>query len=85
MIEGNADILMIIKSKLQSFTEYLRFEMAHYAKSLISIVQRIFVSIKKIFILAGRLDTKLSFYEVETLSKFPKVLFYFSMIKNQSY
>ena len=33
-------------------------------KSLISVFEELFTSIDKIFILAGRLGTKLSFYEV---------------------
>ena len=37
-------------------------------KSLISDFQEFFASINKSFILAGRLSTRLSFYEVETLS-----------------
>ena len=49
----------------QPFTKYLRLtlEIVHYGKSLISVVQESFNSIDKIFILAGILDTKLSFYE----------------------
>ena len=36
----------------------------HYQKSLISVFQEFFASINKIFILAGRLGTSLSIYEV---------------------
>ena len=39
-------------------------EIAHNGKSLISIFQEFSSSINKIFILARRLDTRLSFYEV---------------------
>ena len=35
----------------------------HYGKSLISVFQESFASINKIFILAGTLGTKLSFYK----------------------
>ena len=38
--------------------------MMHYMESLISIFQGFFANIDKIFILAGRLDPRLSFYEV---------------------
>ena len=38
--------------------------MAHYGKRLIAIFEDFFTSIKKIFIIAGRMGTKLSFYEV---------------------
>ena len=37
---------------------------AHYGKSLISVFQKFFASVNKIFLLAGRLSTRLSFYEV---------------------
>ena len=37
---------------------------AHYGKSLISVFQGFFANINNIFILAGRLDTRLLFYEV---------------------
>ena len=40
----------------------------HYEKSLISVFQKISASINKIFILAGRLGTRLSSYEVSKLS-----------------
>ena len=43
-------------------------EIAHYGKSLISVFQRFFASMNKILILMGKLDTRLSFYEVQTLS-----------------
>ena len=36
----------------------------HYGKILISVFQEFFASIDKIFILAGGLGTRLSFYEV---------------------
>ena len=54
---------------LQSVTKYLRLnlvlmEAAHNGKSLISALQEFFASINKISILAGRLGTRLSFYEV---------------------
>ena len=35
---------------------------AHYVKSLISVFLRVFASIKKIFILPGRLGTRILFY-----------------------
>ena len=41
---------------------------AHYVKSLTSVFLRVFASIKEIFILPGRLGTRILFYEVETLS-----------------
>ena len=55
--------------ELQSFTKYLRQTLVFMwngaqAKSIISIFQEIFASIKKIYILAGRLGTRISFYEV---------------------
>ena len=58
---------------LQSLTGYLRLalflcEIAHYRKSLISVFQEFFASINKVFILAGRLGTRLLFYEVLGLS-----------------
>ena len=43
-------------------------DIAHYGKSLISVFQQFFTIIGKIFILAGRLGTRLPFYEVYTLS-----------------
>ena len=53
----------------QSFTKYLRLtliscEIAHYGKSLSFVFQEFFARIYKILILAGRLGTRLSFYEV---------------------
>ena len=39
-------------------------EIVHYGKSLISVFQQFFTIIDKIFILAGRLGTRLSFYGV---------------------
>ena len=52
----------------QLFTKYLRLtlvlcEIAHYGKILSSVFQGFFASINKRFILAGRLDTRLSFCE----------------------
>ena len=54
---------------LQSVTKHLRLtlvlpEIAHYGKSLFSIFQEFFARIDKILILAGRLHTRVSFYEV---------------------
>ena len=40
----------------------------HYGKSLISVFEEYFASFNKIFILAGRLGTRLSFYGIQTLS-----------------
>ena len=37
---------------------------AHYGKSLFSVLQEFFASINKTFILAGGLRTRLSFYQV---------------------
>ena len=53
----------------QPFIKYLRLTLVSMrnralGKSLISVLQRFFASIDKIFILAGRLGTRLSFYEV---------------------
>ena len=53
----------------QLFTKYLRltlvsYKTAQYAKSLTYVFQENYASIKKIFMLAGRLGTGLSFYEV---------------------
>ena len=39
-------------------------EVAHYGKSLISVFEKFFASVKKILILAWRLGTRLSFYGV---------------------
>ena len=47
---------------------------AHYGRSLISAFQEFFASVNKTFILAGRLDTRLSFYEVQTLSRYFMIL-----------
>ena len=53
---------------LQPFTKYLRLtlvcEITDYVKSLISVLQVFFASIDNIFILTGRLGTRLSFYEI---------------------
>ena len=38
--------------------------MAHYGKNLISVFQQFFASVDKIIILAERLGTTLSFYEI---------------------
>ena len=43
-------------------------EIAHYGKTLVSVFQEFFASVNKTFILAGRLSTWLSFYEIYTLS-----------------
>ena len=40
------------------------WEIAHYGKGLISICQEFFDSINETFTLAGRLGTRLLFYEV---------------------
>ena len=68
-------VLMCSYAKvLQTFTKYLRLtlvscKIAHYGKSLISVFQEFFANINnKIFILAGRLSTRLFFYEVLRLS-----------------
>ena len=47
---------------LQSFTRNLRLTLAQYSKSLVSVFQEVFASINKIFMLAGRMSTRLSFY-----------------------
>ena len=39
-------------------------EIAHNGKSIISVFQEFSASINKTFLLAGRLGTRLSFYEV---------------------
>ena len=53
---------------LQLFTKYLRLtlvcEITRYGKSLISVLQVFFARIDNIFILTGRLGTRLSFYEI---------------------
>ena len=51
---------------LRNFWDELQFscEIAHYGKSLIFIFQKFFASIIKIFILARKLGTGLSFYRV---------------------
>ena len=48
----------------QSFTKYLTWVTAHYWKSLTFVFEVLFANLKKILILAGRLVTRLSFYEV---------------------
>ena len=53
---------------IHKISETTLCELAQYGKSLISIFQEFFASINKIFILAGRLGTRLSFYEVCRLS-----------------
>ena len=86
-MQCNVIYLMLEKSYIllkyiQSFTKYFRLilvlcEIAHYGKSLISVFQRFFATINKIFILAGRLSTRLSFYEVFRLAdivQFSKIL-----------
>ena len=60
-------------SKLLSFTEYFSLTLVFIwngtlRKSLVSVFQEISASINKIFILAGRLGTRLSFNEIFTLS-----------------
>ena len=63
----NIAILTKIKN-LQSVTKYFRLwfscEIAHNAKSLIAIFGDFSASINKIFTVAERMGTKLSFYEV---------------------
>ena len=39
-------------------------KITHYGKDLMSVLQHLFASINKIFILAGRLGARLSFYKV---------------------
>ena len=58
--------LILIYNHSQNIWDYLYFpsEIAHYRKSLISVFQGFVASIDKIFILAERLGTRLSFYEV---------------------
>ena len=50
----------------QNIWDWLLFscEIAYYRKSLISVFQEFFASIKKILIMGGRLSTRLSFYEI---------------------
>ena len=47
---------------------WLSCEIVHYVKSLISVFEEFFASINKILILAGRLATRISFYDVYTFS-----------------
>ena len=53
-------------NKLQNIWDLLYFssEITHNEKSLISVFQEFFAIINKNFIFAGRLDTRLWFYEV---------------------
>ena len=68
------NLLMGSLLNLQSFTKYLRSILAFMWSSALRkkfnfcFFQGFFPSIDKIFILAGRLDTRLSFYEALTLS-----------------
>ena len=60
---------MVLKYKVQSVTKYLRLTLiswtiGHHGKSLNAIFWDFFASTSKIFILAGVLDIRLSFYEV---------------------
>ena len=57
------------KEELQSFTKNLTLTLVFMwnsalQKSLISVFQEFFACINKIYILAGRLGTRLSFYEI---------------------
>ena len=66
-------ILVILNCELESITRYLRPTLVFMwnsveRESLISVFQEFLVSINKMFILAGRLGTRLSFYGVYTLS-----------------
>ena len=46
--------------ELQSSPQYLRLTLERYGKILFSVFQEIFASIDKLFVLAERLDTRLS-------------------------
>ena len=67
-------IFIRLLTGLQSFAKYtetnssFHVKILHHGKSLISVFQEFFASINNIFILAGTLGTRLSFYEVWTLS-----------------
>ena len=56
----------ILINKSQNIRDSLYFscQIAHNGKSLVSVFQDFSASIYKLFILAGRLDTGLAFYEV---------------------
>ena len=61
--------MVSIYNQSQNIWEQLMFlcEIAHYRKILIANFGNLTASINKIFILATKLATRLSFYEVETL------------------
>ena len=48
----------------------LSCEIGHSGKSLISLFQEFFASIDKAFILAGGVGARLSFYEIQTVSRY---------------
>ena len=60
----------MVWSELESKKYNFWCEIVHNRKSVISVFQEFSSSIKKTFILVGRLDTKVSFYAVWTLSWF---------------
>ena len=70
ILKHRLSFTVITKILLQPFTKYSRLTLismwnsAPREKFLISVFQEFFASIGKIFILAGRLGTKLSFYGV---------------------
>ena len=71
VLNGNTRLITCSGYKhSQNIWNYLYFsrEIAHYRKSLISVFQKLFASLKKNFILAGRLKTRLLFYKVLRLS-----------------
>ena len=57
-------------NQLQDIRDQLQFSlgMAQHGKNLISIFQEVFPKISKIFILAGGLRTRVSFFVGQTLS-----------------
>ena len=64
VVQGTHHQMMLVMVHLQSFTKYLKLtlvscEIAYYGKSLISVFQEFFAITKVIFILAGRLGSRL--------------------------
>ena len=65
----NSSIVQVQKTVTQPFTKYFRLtlvpcEISHYGKILITVYLKFFAIIDKIFYLAGRLGTRISFYGV---------------------
>ena len=54
--------------------QQLSFEMTHYEKSSVSIFKGLFASIDKIFVLGGKLSSRLNLFKCLKFLNFPQIV-----------